>query len=147
MTTTTRDGHGFVGLFDGCSLDGWFIAPPIPVRSAGQTRRQRDLHRIRTIAWPATPSTQQPRPRQRLTDRTTIKQGEVMEYTRLGASGLKVSRISLGCMSYGDGSRGKWALDYDAAAPFVRQALELGITFWDTALAARPGQRGTSRNS
>ena len=67
--------------------------------------------------------------------------------TRLGASGLKVSRISPGCMSYGDGSRGKWALDYDAAAPFVRQALELGITFWDTALAARPGQRGTSRNS
>jgi 1-deoxyxylulose-5-phosphate synthase len=50
-------------------------------------------------------------------------------------------------MSYGDGSRGKWALDYDAAAPFVRQALELGITFWDTALAARPGQRDTSRNS
>ena len=93
MTTTTRDGHGFVDLFDGCSLDGWFIAP----------------------------------------DRTTIKQGEVMEYTRLGASGLKVSRISLGCMSYGDGSREEWALDYDAAAPFFRQALELGITFWDTA--------------
>jgi 1-deoxyxylulose-5-phosphate synthase len=56
-----------------------------------------------------------------------------MEYTRLGSSGLKVSRISLGCMSYGDGSRETWALDYDDAAPFFRQALDLGITFWDTA--------------
>ena len=56
-----------------------------------------------------------------------------MQYTRLGSSGLKVSRISLGCMSFGDGSREKWALDYPAAAPFFRQALELGITFWDTA--------------
>ncbi|MFE4834497.1 aldo/keto reductase [Arthrobacter sp. NPDC056691] len=56
-----------------------------------------------------------------------------MEYTRLGSSGLKVSRISMGTMGYGDGSREKWALDYDAAAPFFRQALDLGITFWDTA--------------
>jgi aryl-alcohol dehydrogenase-like predicted oxidoreductase len=56
-----------------------------------------------------------------------------MEYTRLGTSGLKVSRISLGCMGYGDGSREKWALGYDEALPFFRQALELGITFWDTA--------------
>jgi 1-deoxyxylulose-5-phosphate synthase len=56
-----------------------------------------------------------------------------MEYTRLGTSGLKVSRISLGCMGYGDGSRERWALDYDGAEPFFRQALELGITFWDTA--------------
>ena len=52
-------------------------------------------------------------------------------------------------------SRPKWVLEplqrrhpwaSSAAAPFVRQALELGITFWDTALAARPGQRDTSRN-
>ena len=56
-----------------------------------------------------------------------------MQYTRLGSSGLKVSRISLGCMSYGDGSREAWALDYDEAAPFFRQAIELGISFWDTA--------------
>jgi choline dehydrogenase-like flavoprotein len=48
-----------------------------------------------------------------------------MEYTRLGSSGLKVSRISLGCMSYGDGSPETWALDYDDAAPFFRQALDL----------------------
>jgi 1-deoxyxylulose-5-phosphate synthase len=58
-----------------------------------------------------------------------------MEYTRLGTSGLKVSRIALGCMSFGDTSRGfnEWALDDEAAAPVFRQAVELGITFWDTA--------------
>ena len=58
-----------------------------------------------------------------------------MEYTRLGTSGLKVSRIALGCMSFGDTSRGfnEWALDDDAGEPIFRQALELGITFWDTA--------------
>lgn len=58
-----------------------------------------------------------------------------MEYTRLGSSGLKVSRIALGCMSFGDTSRGfnEWALGDDAAEPIFRQAVELGITFWDTA--------------
>jgi len=58
-----------------------------------------------------------------------------MEYTRLGTSGLKVSRIALGCMSFGDTSRGfnEWALDDEAAEPIFRQAVELGITFWDTA--------------
>ena len=58
-----------------------------------------------------------------------------MEYATLGRSGLRVSRITLGCMSFGDTSRGfnEWALDDDAAEPVFRQALELGITFWDTA--------------
>jgi 1-deoxyxylulose-5-phosphate synthase len=58
-----------------------------------------------------------------------------MEYTRLGGTGLKVSRIGLGCMSYGDPGTGlhRWTLDEDAAAPFFRQAVELGVTFWDTA--------------
>ncbi|PZF84277.1 aldo/keto reductase [Jiangella anatolica] len=58
-----------------------------------------------------------------------------MEYTRLGGSGLKVSRIVLGCMSFGDRSRGydDWALDDTAAEPIFRQAVDLGITFWDTA--------------
>ena len=58
-----------------------------------------------------------------------------MEYTRLGRSGLKVSRIALGGMSFGDSSRGftDWALDDGAAEPIFRQAVELGITFWDTA--------------
>jgi aryl-alcohol dehydrogenase-like predicted oxidoreductase len=60
-----------------------------------------------------------------------------MEYTRLGTSGLKVSRITLGCMSFGDTSRGfnEWALDDEQAEPIFRQAVELGITFWDTANA------------
>ena len=57
-----------------------------------------------------------------------------MEYTRLGTSGLKVSRIALGGMSFGDPSRRTtWALDDTAAEPVFRQAVELGITFWDTA--------------
>jgi len=58
-----------------------------------------------------------------------------MEYTRLGNSGLKVSRIALGCMSFGDTARGfnEWSLGEDEAGPFFAQAVELGITFWDTA--------------
>ncbi len=58
-----------------------------------------------------------------------------MQYSRLGNSGLKVSRIALGCMSYGDPTHGlhNWTLDEDAAQPFFRQAIELGVTFWDTA--------------
>jgi 1-deoxyxylulose-5-phosphate synthase len=58
-----------------------------------------------------------------------------MYYNRLGGSGLKVSRIALGCMSFGDTSRGfsQWALGDDEAQPFFQQAIELGITFWDTA--------------
>jgi len=58
-----------------------------------------------------------------------------MEYTRLGRSGLTVSRIGLGCMSYGDPHAGlhNWTLDEEASAPFFRQAAELGVTLWDTA--------------
>ena len=58
-----------------------------------------------------------------------------MEYTQLGSSGLKVSRIALGCMSFGDPGRGfnAWTLDEAAAGPFFAQAVELGITLWDTA--------------
>ncbi len=58
-----------------------------------------------------------------------------MEHTRLGRSGLTVSRIALGCMSFGDTSRGfsEWALDDAGAEPIFRQAVELGITLWDTA--------------
>ena len=58
-----------------------------------------------------------------------------MHYTRLGSSGLKVSRITLGCMSFGDTARGfsEWALGDQEAQPFFQQAIDLGITFWDTA--------------
>ncbi len=58
-----------------------------------------------------------------------------MEYTTLGRTGLKVSRITLGCMSYGIPHRGRqpWSLDLDDARPFFRQALDAGINFFDTA--------------
>jgi len=59
-----------------------------------------------------------------------------MQFTRLGASGLTVSRLCLGCMSYGDttkGWHGDWVLGEEAARPFFREALEAGINFFDTA--------------
>jgi aryl-alcohol dehydrogenase-like predicted oxidoreductase len=56
-----------------------------------------------------------------------------MEYTRLGGTGLQVSRICLGMMSYGDPAVRPWALDETAAEPFVRRAADAGITFFDTA--------------
>jgi len=62
-----------------------------------------------------------------------------MEYTNLGATGLTVSRICLGMMSYGDPGWRDWVLDEDAARPFVRRAAEAGITFFDTADAYSMG--------
>jgi aryl-alcohol dehydrogenase (NADP+) len=56
-----------------------------------------------------------------------------MEYVNLGRTGVKVSRICLGCMSYGTPKWRDWVLDYDASKPFFRRALELGINFFDTA--------------
>ncbi|MDX3092268.1 aldo/keto reductase [Streptomyces sp. ME02-6978a] len=58
-----------------------------------------------------------------------------MQYAKLGATGLEVSRICLGCMSFGVPERGnhEWTLDEDAAGPLIRQALEAGINFLDTA--------------
>ena len=56
-----------------------------------------------------------------------------MDDVRLGQTGLRVSRIALGCMSYGDPGFHQWTLDEEASQPFFRQAVELGITFWDTA--------------
>jgi aryl-alcohol dehydrogenase-like predicted oxidoreductase len=64
-----------------------------------------------------------------------------MDYVNLGRSGLKVSRICLGCMSYGEPGRGfqGWSLDEAASRPFFRQALEAGINFFDTANAYSGG--------
>ena len=56
-----------------------------------------------------------------------------MEYTRLGSTGLRVSRIGLGCMSYGTSEWRPWVLDEDEARPFFRRAIESGINFFDTA--------------
>jgi 1-deoxyxylulose-5-phosphate synthase len=64
-----------------------------------------------------------------------------MEYVNLGRTGLKVSRICLGCMTYGrppapdepKAGRHLWALNEQESQPFLRQALDLGINFFDTA--------------
>ncbi len=58
-----------------------------------------------------------------------------MDYIKLGSSGLEVSRLALGCMSYGEPGRGghAWTLDEETSRSFIRQALDAGITFFDTA--------------
>ncbi|HSW07633.1 aldo/keto reductase [Aquabacterium sp.] len=64
-----------------------------------------------------------------------------MQFTRLGPTGLTVSRICLGCMTYGIPDRGThpWTLDEAASRPLIRQAVELGINFFDTANAYSDG--------
>ena len=58
-----------------------------------------------------------------------------MEYVKLGRTGLEVSRICLGCMSYGVPDRGNhaWSIDEAESRPFIQRALEGGINFFDTA--------------
>jgi 1-deoxyxylulose-5-phosphate synthase len=58
-----------------------------------------------------------------------------MDYVKLGTTGLDVSRICLGCMSFGQPDRGRqpWSLDEESSRPLIRQALEAGINFFDTA--------------
>ncbi|RQS11976.1 aldo/keto reductase [Burkholderia sp. Bp9002] len=58
-----------------------------------------------------------------------------MDYVRLGSTGLQVSHLCLGCMTYGAPDRGThpWTLDEDASRPLIRQALDAGINFFDTA--------------
>jgi 1-deoxyxylulose-5-phosphate synthase len=57
-----------------------------------------------------------------------------MQYTRLGRTGLEVSRICLGCMSFGDNTKGReWVLDLDQSRPIIRAAWDAGINFFDTA--------------
>jgi aryl-alcohol dehydrogenase-like predicted oxidoreductase len=58
-----------------------------------------------------------------------------MEYTKLGRTGVDVSRICLGCMSYGGGNQGNhaWSLSEEESRPFIKKALEVGINFFDTA--------------
>ncbi len=64
-----------------------------------------------------------------------------MEYKSLGRTGLKVSALCLGCMSYGKGVtlHSEWTLDEEASMPFFRRAIELGINFFDTADAYSDG--------
>ncbi len=64
-----------------------------------------------------------------------------MDYVRLGQTGLKVSRVCLGCMTYGVPDRGAhpWSLDEEKSRPLIKRALELGINFFDTANAYSDG--------
>ena len=64
-----------------------------------------------------------------------------MEYVNLGKTGLKVSRVCLGCMTYGVPDRGAhpWSLDEEKSRPFIKRALELGVNFFDTANAYSDG--------
>jgi 1-deoxyxylulose-5-phosphate synthase len=67
-----------------------------------------------------------------------------MDYVRLGNTGLQVSRICLGCMSYGQSTSGvlvwHWTLSEEASRPLIRSALEAGINFFDTANVYSSGQ-------
>src|SRR3954449_10965972 len=56
-----------------------------------------------------------------------------MEYTNLGSTGVKISRICLGCMTYGTKKWRQWVLEEEESRPFIKQALEAGINFFDTA--------------
>ncbi len=64
-----------------------------------------------------------------------------MQYTQFGNSGLQVSRLCLGCMTYGVSGQGThdWTLDEEASRPLIRQAVEAGINFFDTANAYSGG--------
>jgi len=63
-----------------------------------------------------------------------------MEYVSLGRTGLRVSRICLGMMSYGRSDERPWALDQEAAEPIVRRAVESGVVFFDTADVYNEGE-------
>src|SRR4051812_49904996 len=56
-----------------------------------------------------------------------------MELVNLGRTGIKVSRICLGCMTYGSSRWRPWVLDEEASRPFFRRAIEAGVNFFDTA--------------
>ena len=56
-----------------------------------------------------------------------------MKYVRYGTTGIKVSQLCFGCMTYGDTAWHDWVLDASAARPFYKAALETGINYFDTA--------------
>jgi aryl-alcohol dehydrogenase-like predicted oxidoreductase len=66
-----------------------------------------------------------------------------MDYTKLGNTGMDVSRVCLGCMGFGDSDRWihKWVLDEEDSRPIIKKALELGINFFDTANVYSLGRR------
>ena len=66
-----------------------------------------------------------------------------MDYTKLGSTGRDVSRLCLGCMTYGIPDRGNhaWTLDEETSRPILRAAVEAGINFFDTANVYSDGTR------
>ena len=64
-----------------------------------------------------------------------------MKYTKLGNSDLNVSRICMGCMGFGDSGRGQhsWTIDEEHSREIIRRGLELGVNFYDTAIAYQSG--------
>lgn len=68
-----------------------------------------------------------------------------MRYTKLGSTGLDISRLCLGCMTFGEPSAGNhpWTLSLDASIPIIRHALESGVTFFDTANSYSAGTSET----
>ena len=61
-----------------------------------------------------------------------------MEYVRLGNSGLKVSKLCLGCMSFGEPTENwSWVLNEEESRPYIKRALEAGINFFDTASVSK----------
>ena len=63
-----------------------------------------------------------------------------MQYVNLGKTGLKVSLLCLGMMSYGSKTWREWVLDEEQAKPFVKRALDAGINFFDTRMCTRLGR-------
>src|SRR5260370_33121293 len=70
-----------------------------------------------------------------------------MQYVNLGRTGLKVSRLCLGTMTYGSSKWRPWVLDEDAARPFFNRAIEAGINFFDTAAMYSVGMSDTAVGS
>ena len=64
-----------------------------------------------------------------------------MQYTKLGQTDLTVSRICMGCMGFGDAAQGQhsWTLDETQSREIIRRGLELGVNFYDTAIAYQSG--------
>ena len=64
-----------------------------------------------------------------------------MKYTKLGNSALTVSRVCMGCMGFGDAAHGQhtWTVDEDTTREIVKHGLDLGINFFDTAIAYQSG--------
>ena len=69
------------------------------------------------------------------------REGPEMKYTKLGNSDLNVSRICMGCMGFGDAGKGQhsWTLDEEQSKAIIRRGLELGVNFFDTAIAYQSG--------